>query len=93
MANVAAARAVVAAVQSLTVAFDDTESLLKEHFDVGNNAMSADELAAVGLEDQATLDACVTLLQNVDKFATGDGEDLPAVADYRATLNKVRRLS
>jgi len=89
MSNLAAARALISAVQTTSYAVDNAADLKAEHFAVGNDAMSAEELDALGV-DQATLDECVTYLDQLENFASNAAV---TTGDYRTTLNKVRRLA
>jgi len=89
MSNLAAAQALIALVQSTGDAIDNAADREAEHFAVGNDAMSAEELDALGI-DQATLDACVTFLKQLENFASNKAV---TTGDYRTTLNKVRRLA
>jgi len=89
MSNIESARALIGAVQTTSHAVDNAADLEAEHFAVGNDAMSAEELSALGI-DQATLDACVTFLKQLGNFASNAAV---TTGDYRTTLNKVRRLA
>jgi hypothetical protein len=80
------AQAIVTAVQAMTTPTDTGTDLVKEFFDVGTFADA--DVAALGIT-AADLGACITLLEQVGKLMTGQAT---AVADYTATLNKVRRV-
>lgn len=87
MAKLATAKAIVTTVQSLAVATDSAADLESEYFDVGS--WSDQDVAALGIT-ASDLASCITLLQQVKALMTGAAT---APALYRATLNKVRRVS
>lgn len=87
MAKLDTAKAIVRAVQSLSLATDSAADLEAEFFDTGT--WSDADVQALGLT-AAELASCITLLQQVTALMTGSATS-PAV--YRTTLNKVRRVS
>lgn len=87
MAKIDTAKAIVNAVKALSTPTDLATDLVAEYFDAGT-FVDAD-VAALGITAD-TLAACITLLQQVDALMTGQATS-PSM--YRATLNKVRRVS
>lgn len=80
------AKAIVAAVQSLSTATDSAADLEAEFFDVGT--FTDEDVAPLGIT-AAQLASCITLLQQVNKLMSGQATT-PAI--YRTTLNAVRRV-
>ena len=80
------ARAIVAQAQLLAVPMDASPDVVQEYFDSGITFTDAD-VAALGLT-AAQVVACITLLENVNKFFAGGS---PTNAQYRVTVNGVRR--
>ena len=80
------AQAIIGTVVSLATPADTASDLEKEYFDAGTFEES--DMPNVELTP-ADLAACITLLQQFEKFMSGEEV---APADYRSTLNKVRRL-
>jgi len=87
VAKLQTAQAIVAAVKALTTPTDLATDLVAEYFDAGEFVDG--DVAALGITAD-TLAACITLLQQVDLLMTGSATS-PAM--YRATLNKVRRVT
>lgn len=86
MQKLKTAQAIVSTVQSLALATDDADNLVKEYFDAGT--FTDEDLAALGIT-AAQLAACITLLEQVDKLMTNQAT---STADFTATLNSVRRV-
>jgi hypothetical protein len=85
MARVDTAKAIVAAVKSLSLVTDTAADLEAEYFDAGT--FVDDDVAAIGLT-AADVASCITLLQQVNNLMTNQ---VTSLAMYRTTLNKVRR--
>lgn len=88
--RLATAAAVVRCVQSLAAPMDASPDIWQEFWDVvnGSGAFTDEELAAMGIT-AAQLGSCVTVLENLNKFISGD---TPATDVYRATINTMRRV-
>jgi hypothetical protein len=86
MAKIDTAKAIVAAVKSLALVTDTAADLEAEYFDAGTFVDG--DVSALGLT-AADIASCITLLQQMSNLMTGGAT---AVAMYRTTLNKVRRI-
>ena len=80
------ARAIVAQAQLLAVPMDASPDAVQEYFDSGITFVDED-VAALGIT-AAQVVACITMLENVNKFFAGGN---PANAQYRVNVNAVRR--
>jgi hypothetical protein len=89
------ARAILRTVQSLATATDTAADLIAEYFDAAGAGWVDADLASMGIT-AAQLAACITLLEQIPKLMLGtiaaDGHSDIAPANYRATLNAVRRV-
>jgi hypothetical protein len=81
----ATAKDIVAHVQSLAPITDKNAALVAEYFDAGT--FTDADVTSLGIT-AADLTACITLLQQIGLFMGGSAV---ITAQYRATLNKVRR--
>ena len=79
------AQAVVADVQSVAGIMDDGPDALQRYFDSGYTYTDED-LAELGIT-ATQFTACLTLLENIDKFFGGTN---PTNTVYRVTVNAVR---
>ena len=80
------ARAIVAQAQLLAVPMDASPDAVQEYFDSGITFVDED-VAALGIT-AAQVVACITMLENVNKFFSGGN---PTNAQYRVNINAVRR--
>ena len=80
------ARAIVAQAQQLAPVMDGAPDVVQEYFDSGIT-FADDDVAALGLT-AAQVVACITMLENANKFFSGGN---PTNAQYRVNINAVRR--
>lgn len=85
------AAAVVRCVQSLAAPMDAAGDIWQEFWDVvnGSESYTDEELTALGIT-AAQLGSCVTVLENFNKFMTGNS---PANDVYRTSVNAMRRVN
>lgn len=80
------AGAIIYQAQLLAKPLDEGPDVLQEYFDAGIT-FTDEDVAALGVT-AAQVTACLTLLENVNKFFRGEN---PTNAVYRVTINNVRR--
>lgn len=80
-------KAIVQVVQQAVPLMDEGPDVLQEYFDSGIT-ITDEDVASLGLV-AADVTACLTLLENIDKFFSGT---VSIDAVYRVTVNKVRRV-
>ena len=80
------ARAIIGQVQLLSGPMDSSPDVVQEYFDSGITFVD-DDVAVLGIT-AAQVVACLTLLENLNKFFIGGS---PANAQYRVSVNAVRR--
>jgi hypothetical protein len=73
-------------VQSLASASDSGSDIVQEYYDIGG--ITDQDTLPSGVS-AADLTACITLLEQFELFMSGG---VVSAAQYRATLNKVRRV-
>lgn len=95
MNKLATAKFLVELVQSMAKVADNAADAIPEYFDVAGAGWTDDDVAALGIT-AAQLAACVTFIEQIPKLMLGtiavDGHSDIAPANYRATLNAVRRV-
>ena len=90
MAKLETAKAIVAAVKTLTTVNDGAGDLVQEYWDPPcNGIFTDDDVAALGIT-AAQLTACITTLEQAALFMAGSATT-PVV--HRVTLNAVRRVT
>ena len=98
MAKLETARAIVAAVKSLTTAADSHSNLVAEYWDVSAafGAFTVDDVAALGIT-LAQLQSGITLLEQFGLLVAGTndgaGHSTITPSDYLATINTLRRVA
>jgi len=80
------AKALIAQAQALAPVMDAAPDVVQEYFDASITFVDAD-VEALGVT-AAQVVALITLLENVNKFFSGDS---PTNAQYRININAVRR--
>lgn len=87
MEKIDLAKAVIWRVQQLTETMDNGPDVVQEYFDSGIIFTDSD-LEPLGVTASQVI-SCITLLQNITKFFSGDDTLIPAV--YRTTVNSIRK--
>ncbi len=86
---------IVKLVQGMAPTADGAVDAIAEYFDVAGAGWVDADVAALGIT-AAQLAACVTFIEQIPKLMlgtiAGDGHSDIAPANYRATLNAVRRV-
>ena len=96
MAKLETAKAIVAAVKTLTTMMDDAGNLVQRYWDPPCGGTFTDEdVAALGMK-AADVTACITLLEQCALLFSGAndgaGHSTIAPAVYRVTVNTVREV-